>query len=342
MTSLSKTDTGTWYIQYRIPGLPNPQKEFFGKDAVAKQKAEERIEELKTGYLYTPKNLSSRRAVYLDELGQCYIDVMKARDKTTGWINVLKYLLNDHYLPCLCYVPVDQLTFQDVVKVADRFNEKSVATRNRYMDSLQAIFRFGISHELTTNNPMKHWKKVKEKPREVSLTVEDLTKIYAVAPPHLQWIVEVEWELGTRPGKSELFSLKWSDIDFDNDILRVRGTKTLTSNRLIPLTPQFKIRLLEMKEKSITNYVIEYRGKPLSSCRTAFRLACEKAGISYSIRLYDIRHLFASTILANGGDLKAVSKLLGHSNTKMTADVYYHELKGEKALALTRKPVLAI
>jgi integrase len=52
--------------------------------------------------------------------------------------------------------------------------------------------------------------------------------------------------------------------------------------------------------------------------------------------------LFATTILANGGDLKAVSKLLGHASTKMTADTYYHELKGEKVIALSRKPVLTL
>lgn len=342
MTSLSQTATGTWYIQYRIPGLHNPQKEFFGKGDSDKQRAEERIEELKSGYHYTPRSLSSRRRVYLDELGQCYIDVMKSEDKTKTWIDIVKYLLNEHFLPCLCHVPVDQLTFQDIVRVADRFNGKSVATRNRYMDSLQAILRFGIKHELTVENPMKHWKKAREKPREVLLTVEDLGRLYEAAAPHLKWLIEVEWELGTRPGKSELFSLRWSDVDFKNNTLRVRGTKTLTSNRLIPLTPQFKTRLLEMKTKSISSYIIEFRGRPLTTCKTAFKSACKKAGIDYSVRLYDIRHLFASTILANGGDLKAVSKLLGHSNTKMTADTYYHELKGEKALALTRKPVLAL
>ena len=342
MTALSQTKTGTWYIQYRIPGVHSPQKEYFGKDDSAKKKAEERIEELESGYTYTPKSLSSRKRIYLDELGQCYIDVLKSRDKSKPWIEMLKYLLNEHFLLFLCHVPVDQLVFPDIIKVADRFNEKSAATRNRYMDSLHAIFRFGIKHELTTIDPMKHWVKTREKPREVRLTVADLTKIYNAACPHLKWIIEVEWELGTRPGKSELFSLRWSDVDFDNDVLRVRGTKTLTSNRLIPLTPQFKSRLLEMKDKSRTNYVIEFRGKPLTTCKTAFRVAREKAGIDYNVRLYDIRHLFASTILSNGGDLKAVSKLLGHSSTRMTADIYYHELKGEKALALTRKPVLTL
>lgn len=342
MTSLSQTESGTWYIQYRIPGVHSPQKEYFGKGEIAGQKAQERIEELKSGYIYTPRSLSTRKRIYLDELGQCYIDVMKSKDKTDTWIARVKYLLNEHFLPTLCHVPVNELTFMDVVKVAERFNGKSAATRNRYMDTLKAIFNFGIKLDLTTNNPMKMWKRNKERPREVFLTVNDLEKIYKAAPDHLKWIIEIEWELGTRPGVTELFSLKWSDVDFDSNTLKVRGTKTISSNRIIPLTPHFKDRLLEMKKKAVTDYLIEYKGQPIISCKTTFTNTVKKAGIEYSVRLYDIRHLFASTILANGGDLKAVSKLLGHSNTKMTADIYYHELKGEKALALTRKPTLTV
>ena len=342
MTALSQTKTGTWYIQYRIPGVHSPQKEYFGKDESAKRMAEGRIEELESGYYYTTRNLSSRKRLYLDELGQLYVDMMRTKGKTPRWVKQTAYLLNEHFLPILCHIPVNQLTIVEVLKVSERFQHLSNGTKNRYMDTLKAMINFGLDLELITTNPMRQWKKFKERPREVFLTVKDLEKIYKLAPDHLKWIIEIEWELGTRPGISELFSLKWSDVDFDNDTLRVRGTKTLGSNRLIPLTPHFKERLQEMKKQATTDYLIEFRCKPIGSCKTTFMKTAKKAGITYPIRLYDIRHLFASTILANGGDLKAVSKLLGHSTTKMTADVYYHELKGEKALALTRKPVLSL
>ena len=131
-------------------------------------------------------------------------------------------------------------------------------------------------------------------------------------------------------------------MDFDNDLLKVRGTKTLSSNRIIPLTPYFKERLLAMKKLATTDFLIEFKGKPISTCKTTFLKTARKAGITYPVRLYDIRHLFATTILANGGDLKAVSKLLGHASTIMTANNYYHELKGEKAVALSRKPMLTL
>ena len=51
--------------------------------------------------------------------------------------------------------------------------------------------------------------------------------------------------------------------------------------------------------------------------------------------MYDIRHLFASVMLAGGADLAAVSILMGHSSTQMTANVYYELLEGEKKRAIS-------
>jgi hypothetical protein len=58
--------------------------------------------------------------------------------------------------------------------------------------------------------------------------------------------------------------------------------------------------------------------------------------------MYDIRHLFASTMLTGGADLAAVSKLLEHSTIQMTANVYYNLQKGEKERAVNLLPSLYI
>lgn len=340
--AVNQTKSGNWYVQYRVPGTPSPRKEYCGKGPVAQARAMNREAEIKSGQLYTVAALGNFRQIYLDDLGQCYLDSLKIKDKTVSWIGTLKFLLNEHFLPCLCHVPVDQLGFNDILKVAARFTDKAAATQNRYMDSLHAIFRFGIRHELTSNDPMAHWKKKRELRRNIRLTVKDLARIYAAASDHLKWIIEVEWELGTRPGNSELFSLLWQDIDFNQGTIHIRGTKTAGSDRIVPMTPNFRERLLKKREVAQSPYVIEINGRGIKQCRKSFKTALEKAGIEYPVRLYDIRHLFATTMLANGGDLKAVSKLLGHSSTRMTADTYYHELQGEKEKALSVKPRLLL
>ena len=338
--SIGVTEDGRWYVQYRVPGLGSPKKDYFGRGDEGERLAREREDEIVSGRIFTMGSVRHGRAMYLDELAQLYVDVLKVQGRTKNWLSVLKYLINDYFLPSLCHVPVDELTFADVVKVAALFESKSIATRNRYMDSLHAVFRFGVDKEFTSRNPMKGWRKPREPKRVLRLTVSDLAKIVAASPPHLKWIIEVQWELGTRPGVSELFSLRWSDVNWERGQILVRGTKTESSARLIPISDEFKTRLMKRYSESVTDFIIEFRGKPIKKCHRTFRAACEKAGIEYDVRLYDIRHLFASTMLAGGADLKAVSKLLGHSSTSMTADTYYHELQGEKERALTRKPML--
>jgi hypothetical protein len=74
--------------------------------------------------------------------------------------------------------------------------------------------------------------------------------------------------------------------------------------------------------------------------RCSFQTACNHAGIPYPVRMDDIRHLFASTMLTGGDDLAAVSRLLGHSNIQMTAKVYYNLQRGEKERAVNLLPSL--
>lgn len=95
-----------------------------------------------------------------------------------------------------------------------------------------------------------------------------------------------------------------------------------------------------MRDASESGHIVEYKGKPVTTIRKSFNNACDLAGITVPVRMYDLRHLFATTMLANGADLAAVSKLMGHSTVKMTADVYYHYMEGEKERAVSKLPSL--
>jgi len=140
-------------------------------------------------------------------------------------------------------------------------------------------------------------------------------------------------------GESELFALKWADIDWAQSTVRVFATKT-QSARIIPVSPEFLSRLKAMRPKAQTEFLIEYKGKQVKQFRQSFRSACKRAEIPYHVVLYDIRHLFATTLLREGGDLSAVSKLMGHSSVHMTANQYYHLLGDEKRRTIMKLPSL--
>ena len=158
--------------------------------------------------------------------------------------------------------------------------------------------------------------------------------------------------------RSEVIGLKWSAIDFERDVFVIRHTvssfnldgkkmvhaadttKTKSSMRTLPLIPQFKERLLEIKAQQSANrtlcgksYCKEFldyvcvnevgeRTKP-EYLTTAFPRLLEKNGMR-KIRFHDLRHSCASLLLANGVPMKQIQEWLGHSDFSTTANIYAH------------------
>lgn len=339
MGGVLQTPSGLWYVQYRIPGRKGPVKEYFGKGPGSEQAAKVRSAEIR---LMKAKgvDLKDKSRMHLDQLAQLYLSDARTRGKAQRWRTELANLLNRSILPFLNHRPVDHLRYDDVLALTEKWQSKSLATTNRYLGYLRAIFRFGIEHGFTTNNPLARWKKRKEPRRGVHLTVVDLRRLLQCAEPHLAWTIEVEWELGTRPGVSELFGLRWADVDFEASTVHVRGTKTVGADRLIPITSAFRARLLTMQRQAQSDFIIEYKGRPIKQLRRSLGTALKRAGITYPVRMYDIRHLFATVMLSGGADLAAVSALLGHSDITTTQKHYYHLLHGEKERAVAIRPSL--
>ena len=331
---------GRYAVVYREHGKKNPTYEYYGRGPAGKQQAEERDLEVKL--LKKRNKLAPRKeAVYLDTLSQAYLKDAAMRGASQQFREEFSKLLNEKILPALCYKPVNELTYPEVLEVASVcWGHLSMPSRQRYIGYLRAVFRFGTRHKITSNNPLEGWKRQREPKKRVDLTVEDFQKIMDQAPPHLAWALEVEWELGTRPGVTELFGIKWEDVDFDAGIIHVRGSKTEGSDRLIPVTAQFLERLREHRKTARSAFLIEYAGRPVSSVKTGLKSAVKRSGIGYNVRPYDIRHLFATVMLTGGADLAAVSKLLGHASVHTTSTVYYHLQKDEKSRATRLRPTV--
>ncbi|XXJ20797.1 tyrosine-type recombinase/integrase [Desulfovibrio caledoniensis] len=334
--------TGVWYCQYRVAGRKSPVKEYFGKGEEGKKAAKLRDLDVK-------KSKVEKRAVHRDEmtltdLAKEYVAQEKAKGRSLDYLRFIAAKVNNDWHPILDGKPISQLKAKDFLAVHALYADNSVATQNRYMDYLNIIFNFGVRMEYIDKNPMKTWwaeMKQPEQPRNLDhFRLEDFRKLYEVSPPHLKWTLDIMWELGARPGPSELFGLKWKDIDWARNTIRVRGTKTRSSDRIIPITDEFKERLKSKRDEAQTDYLIEYKGKRVKSVKTAFNSAKKRAGLDASVCMYTIRHLFASEALTNGADAKAMANLLGHTSLRMIMGTYYHEIEGEKRNAIQRKPRL--
>jgi hypothetical protein len=103
----------------------------------------------------------------------------------------------------------------------------------------------------------------------------------------------------------EALALKWDAIDFDNDFIRVRGSKTRAGIRNVQLSDRCKTELLrwqEMLGPEFSPFVfpnMRMPFRPMKDIRHGWPNALEEAGLEY-FWLYNLRHSYCSRLSAAG------------------------------------------
>lgn len=340
--STKKLDDGRWTVVYYDSAGKQRQKGGFGRGQKGWKAADAFDKQWKADKANGREVEPPRQdGMYLDKLAQHYLDHLKAIGRSEKFRREMAALVNTLFVPLLCHKPVDKIQYDECVVIVGHLEAKgrSRHTINRYLRYLRTIFRHGIEHGLTTSNPLARWHAPKEPKKHVTLSVESLERIMDNAPDHLRWALTVAFNLGVRPGVTELFALRWEHVDWAADSVWVPGTKTDGSRRHVPISPEFRAQLYTRSQMATTDHLVEYKGRPVKCIRKAWVTACKNAKV-YDTDLYDVRHLFASSMLAAGADLAAVSKMLGHKNISTTQDRYYHLMKGEQKRAASLLPKL--
>lgn len=338
--SVGCTKDGRFYVQYRVPHSKSPKREYFGRGIEAKKAAKERDAEVK---LMKARHEEVRESdVYLDELAQTYLDHEKAiGKKSIRDLTELANRLNRSYLPALNHAPIHKLKARDFDKLALEYKGLSNCSFNRYLAYLNVIFNFGVDSDYIEKNPMASWwRRVKkqEKPRELEIGREEIQAIYDNAPPHIQRVIKIIMNTGCRPGQTELLKIKYSDVDYENKVIRIRGTKTIRSDRYVPVQEEFLEAIKEWKKDARTEHLVEFRGKPIKCINGAFLKSVKRAGITKNVVPYHLRHYFASILVARKVDFKTLSVLMGHSSPAMLFSTYCHTVDGTGRKAIEKLP----
>ncbi|ANC77204.1 integrase [Fictibacillus phosphorivorans] len=201
----------------------------------------------------------------------------------------------------------------------------------------KVFFNFLVDEEIIDEkrNPAKKLKSVKEEVRIEVLSDEQIKQILNhlrrfnyrgnsfAAYRNRQLFVFL---LSTGCRRGEIPNLKWSDVDFENQVISLYGKKRQVSS--IPFTIKLKKELAEYRvflrefigedpvyvfptgdNKQITEEAITYFFKTLKK-------AMSFTGVRLSA--HTLRHTFASRALKGGMDVFSLSKLLRHENIQMT------------------------
>lgn len=155
---------------------------------------------------------------------------------------------------------------------------------------------------------------------------------------------------GLRPGEAR--ALAWEHVDLGTGVVRVERSvddegrihppKTEKGRRAVPLPPEVRqaLRELHLRAGRPESGLVfsDRRGGVLDArnlLRRHFRPALERAKVGpeqkvldakrvKALRLYDLRHGFATAALEAGADVRTTADLMGHASTRMTMEVYQH------------------
>ncbi len=230
------------------------------------------------------------------------------------------------------------------------------ATRARRLSSLKQFYTFAFQEGWRADNPaarIKGPKKQKTLPK--TLSEQDVSALLEAAAKtgragvRNACLFQLLYATGLRV--TELVSLPLAAVQGDPRMILVKGKGGV--ERMVPLSPPAKAALAEwlpvraaaQKEKAQNSrFLFPSRdpGKHLSRVQF-FRLVAQvalTAGLDPSaISPHTLRHAFATHLLANGADLRAIQMLLGHADIA-TTEIYTHVLDERlKALVLEKHPL---
>lgn len=143
-------------------------------------------------------------------------------------------------------------------------------------------------------------------------------------------ILETLYSCGLRV--SELTSLKISDLYFEEGFIKVTGKGDKqrfvpigeTTQKYITIWQQIRAHINVAPEASDTLF-LNRNGKQLTRAMifTIIKNLAKKIGLNKTISPHTLRHSFATHLLENGADLRAIQMMLGHESIT-TTEIYMH------------------
>lgn len=176
----------------------------------------------------------------------------------------------------------------------------------------------------------------KPPPRDRRLTRPEGEKLLASADiPHVALAIALMLGTGARAGA--ILELTWDRVDFErgqiqyadpNDTARRKGRAT------VPMTQSLRQRLLAAKKDAVTEFVVEWAGRPVKSVKRGFARTVERAGLT-DVSPHVLRHTAASWLAEAGVPMTEIAAVLGHTDSRLTERVYAKFSPGRLRAAIT-------
>lgn len=142
----------------------------------------------------------------------------------------------------------------------------------------------------------------------------------AAAASHLEAFIVIGYTTAGRA--SAILELTWDRVDFvAGRIALGKGEQRRKGRATVPMTESAREILERVREGALTDYVVEYAGRPVSSVKRAFAAAATKAGVPWCTP-HVLRHTAAVHMAERGVPIEEIAQYLGHTSPSVTYRVY--------------------
>lgn len=266
--------------------------------------------------------------------------------KTSTYTTYL-YKLKKYILPSIGNCPLNQLTNQEIQTLVSSWLQLGLeaSTIHVLYQLVKKTLKDATEQQYLRQSPCVRIRLPKKKQcRAQALTKKEQRTVENHAkslPLHKGLSVLLALNTGLRIG--EIAALRWSDIDLNQRMIHVSQTlqrvslacgtqktqllmdssKTESSNRMIPISARLYKYLKKWQKKAPGGYVCSNSTVPSEPRLLTyyFHKIRKKCGVEH-IHFHQLRHTFATRCIETTSDIASISRLLGHTSTKTTLDIY--------------------
>lgn len=227
----------------------------------------------------------------------------------------------DHLERFLAFAPeeLEDLTPSVVRKYVIYMRDQGIrnVTIQTYMRSVKVFCRWLYNEGYLENNPCTGLKLPRPDPKIKQPLSADEVKIITreICNSRDRIIFFLMLDAGLR--ESEVCNLKYSDIDLENNLIRIVNSK-FNRNRIVPLCPRLKLWVNYYKSGG-EYLVLDKSGNKLKpdAVKQIFYKLKKRTGIT-RVHAHLCRHTFATSYIMGGGNLEKLRVMLGHSDYNVT------------------------
>jgi len=329
---------GQWWVDGRqVQRKLGPIRKPGTKEGLTKAAAERLLRELMSEYV-----APVAERVTVEDAGARLIHHLTTMGRKPSTLEGYESFLRIHLAEYFADKPIDQITKRHVEAFTAHQLRKgqSVKSVRNHLGLLHSIFDFAIRRDWVLSNPCK----LVDKPRAAEAGADvhflDQTELDALLgempEDDLGRVDRAMYITAAMTGlrQGELLALRWSDVDWSAQRIRVRQSfvrgqfgspKSKRSTRSVPLADVVGGELDRLHQQTAYGadadlvFCHPHTGRPMERSRLLkrFKAALKRAGVR-ELRFHDLRHTFGTRMAAAGVPMRTLQEWMGHRDFKTT------------------------